>query len=181
MSNTSANQPSTDQLLQALVTSQTNLSNAVTQMVASFNQITASASALTSSDQKLFQKPSVFTGKLDGTNAHQFLAAFSLYAQSKRVALNRGFKLRFKMADEAADAKEQLHVLFQEKQLVAEYAAKFKKIMLRTGYSSADLHDHFYEHLAAHIKDELVYTDHKTDSLNQLINVANNLDVYIYQ
>uniref|UniRef100_A0A0W0FN72 Putative reverse transcriptase-rnase h-integrase n=1 Tax=Moniliophthora roreri TaxID=221103 RepID=A0A0W0FN72_MONRR len=82
MSNTPANQPSTDQLLQALVTSQTNLSNAVTQMVASFNQMSeglnqmlqnisqlvqtsaAAASASTSSDQKPFQKPSAFTGKL---------------------------------------------------------------------------------------------------------------------
>ncbi|KAI3608983.1 hypothetical protein WG66_011077 [Moniliophthora roreri] len=89
----------------------------------------------------------------------------------------KGFKLRFETTDEAADAKEQLHVLFQEKQSVVEYAAKFKEIMSRTSYSSADLCDCFYEHLASRIKDELVHTDCKTDSLNQLINVANDLDV----
>ncbi|KAI3620786.1 gag protein [Moniliophthora roreri] len=73
----------------------------------------------------------------------------------------KGFKLRFETTDEAADAKEQLHVLFQEKQLVAEYAAKFKEIMLRTGYSSADLRDCFYDHM--------------------LINIANDLDICICQ
>ncbi|ESK83987.1 hypothetical protein Moror_7488 [Moniliophthora roreri MCA 2997] len=241
MSNTPANQPSTDQLLQALVMSQTNLSNAVTQMVAGFNQMSqnisqlvqtsaAATSASTSLDQKPFQKPSTFTGKLGGADAHQFLAAFLLYAQSQRAALNRanadgtwaredslwihlaltfmqddaavwatpameevaqgrhpydnswkefvkGFKLRFETTDEAADVKEWLHVLFQEKQSVAEYAAKFKEIMLRTGYFSADLHDYFYEHMASCIKDELVHTDCKTQTLNQLINVANDLDV----
>ncbi|KAI3620746.1 hypothetical protein WG66_002422 [Moniliophthora roreri] len=245
MSNTPANQPSTDQLLQALVMSQTNLSNAVTQMVAGFNQMSqnisqlvqtsaAATSASTSLDQKPFQKPSTFTGKLGGADAHQFLAAFLLYAQSQRAALNRanadgtwaredslwihlaltfmqddaavwatpameevaqgrhpydnswkefvkGFKLRFETTDEAADVKEWLHVLFQEKQSVAEYAAKFKEIMLRTGYFSADLHDYFYEHMASCIKDELVHTDCKTQTLNQLINVANDLDVCICQ
>ncbi|ESK83511.1 hypothetical protein Moror_4874 [Moniliophthora roreri MCA 2997] len=91
------------------------------------------------------------------------------------------FKLRFETTDEAADAKERLHVLFQGKQSVAEYAAKFKEIMLRTSYSSADLHDRFYEHLVSHIKDKLVHMDCKTNSLDQLINVANDLDVHIRQ
>ncbi|KAI3614855.1 hypothetical protein WG66_003355 [Moniliophthora roreri] len=252
MSNPPANQPSTDQLLQALVTSQTNLSNAVTQMVADFNQMSeglnqmsqnisqlvqtsaTATSASTPLDQKPFQKPSAFTGKLGGANACRFIAAFSLYVQSQRAALNRanadrtwarddglwicsaltfmqddaavwatpameevaqgrhlydnsweefvkGFKLRFETTDEAADAKERLHVLFQGKQSVAEYAAKFKEIMSRTGYSSADLHDRFYEHMASCIKDELVHTDCKTETLDQLINVANDLDVWIHQ
>ncbi|ESK81001.1 hypothetical protein Moror_7608 [Moniliophthora roreri MCA 2997] len=194
----------------------------------------AATSASTPSDQKPFQKPSAFTGKLGGANACQFIAAFSLYAQSQRAVLNRanadgtwarddglwirlaltfmqddaavwatlameevaqgrhlydnsweefvkGFKLRFETTDEAADAKEQLHVLFQGKQSVAEYAAKFKEIMLRTSYSSANLYDRFYEHMASHIKDELVHTDRKTETLDQLINVANNLDVRICQ
>ncbi|KAI3614279.1 hypothetical protein WG66_000055 [Moniliophthora roreri] len=229
MSNTPANQLSTDQLLQALVTSQTNLSNAVTQIVAGFNQMSEGLNQMSQNISQLVQ-----TRKLGGANACQFIAAFSLYAQSQRAALNRanadgtwarddglwihsaltfmqddaavwatpaieevaqgrhpydnsweefvkGFKLRFETMDEAADAKERLHVLFQEKQLVAEYAAKFKEIMSRTGYSSADLCDCFYEHMAFRIKNELVHTDHKTETLNQLINVANDLDVHIRQ
>uniref|UniRef100_A0A0W0FNF1 Putative reverse transcriptase-rnase h-integrase n=1 Tax=Moniliophthora roreri TaxID=221103 RepID=A0A0W0FNF1_MONRR len=91
----------------------------------------------------------------------------------------KGFKLRFETMDEAADVKERLCVLFQGKQLVAKYAAKFKEIMSRTGYSSADLRDCFYEHMASCIKNELVHTDHKTETLDQLINIANDLDVHI--
>uniref|UniRef100_A0A0W0F8D9 Putative reverse transcriptase-rnase h-integrase n=1 Tax=Moniliophthora roreri TaxID=221103 RepID=A0A0W0F8D9_MONRR len=218
MSNTPANQPSTDQLLQALVTSQTNLSNAVTQMIAGFNQMSqnisqlvqtsaAAASASTSSDQKPFQKPSAFTGKLVTEGSTQqsqcrwdlgkrgwlddaavwATPAMEEVAQGRHSYDNsweefvKGFKLRFETTDEAADAKERLRVLFQEKQSVAEYAAKFKEIMSRTGYSSADLHDRFYEHMVSRIKDELVHTDRKTETLDQLINVANDLDVHIHQ
>ncbi|ESK81841.1 hypothetical protein Moror_9637, partial [Moniliophthora roreri MCA 2997] len=195
-----------------------------TQMIAGFNQMSqnisqlvqtsaAAASASTSSDQKPFQKPSAFTGKLalnranaDGTWAREdglwirlaltFMqddAAVWATPAMEEVAQGRhsydnsweefvkGFKLRFETTDEAADAKERLRVLFQEKQSVAEYAAKFKEIMSRTGYSSADLHDRFYEHMVSRIKDELVHTDRKTETLDQLINVANDLDVHIHQ
>ncbi|KAI3614275.1 hypothetical protein WG66_000058 [Moniliophthora roreri] len=201
MSNTPANQPSTDQLLQALVTSQTNLSNAVTQMVASFNQMSeglnqmlqnisqlvqtsaAAASASTSSDQKPFQKPSAFTGKLAvwATPAMEEVAQERHPYDNSWEEFVKGFKLRFETMDEAADVKERLCVLFQGKQLVAKYAAKFKEIMSRTGYSSADLRDCFYEHMASCIKNELVHTDHKTETLDQLINIANDLDVHIRQ
>ncbi|EEB98206.1 hypothetical protein MPER_02330, partial [Moniliophthora perniciosa FA553] len=65
----------------------TDMSNSIGQLV---QTSAASASAGSSSDQKPFQKPSAFTGKLGGADARRFLAAFSLYAQSQRATVNVG-------------------------------------------------------------------------------------------
>jgi hypothetical protein len=91
------------------------------------------------------------------------------------------FKSRFETVNEAVDAKEKLRVLEQNESTVPEYAAQFKELMARTGYSSVDLRDRFYEHLAPIIKDELVHTARQVDTLDQLINVATDLDVRIRQ
>ena len=91
------------------------------------------------------------------------------------------FKARFETVDEAVDAKEKLRVLWQGSSSVPEYAALFKELMTRTGYSSADLRDRFYEHLSTRIKDELVNTAHPITSLNELITVASDIDVRVRQ
>ena len=57
------------------------------------------------------------------------------------------FRARFETVDEAVDAKEKLRVLYQNNLMVPEYAALFKELMIRTGYSVLDLCDQFYEHL----------------------------------
>ena len=91
------------------------------------------------------------------------------------------FKARFETVDEAVDAKEKLRVLWQGSSSVPEYAALFKELMTRTGYSSADLRDRFYEHLSTRIKDELVHTARPIASLNELITVASDIDVRVRQ
>jgi hypothetical protein len=91
------------------------------------------------------------------------------------------FKACFEAADEAVDAKEKLRVLFQDSSTVPEYAAQFKQLMSCTGYSSADLRDRFYEHLAPRIKDELVHTARPIGTLDQLISVASDIDVRVCQ
>ncbi|KAK7019688.1 hypothetical protein VNI00_018011, partial [Paramarasmius palmivorus] len=48
------------------------------------------------------------------------------------------FKLRFESVDEKEDAKHRLKALHQDKMTVAEYTAKFKELMGRTGYSTED-------------------------------------------
>jgi hypothetical protein len=53
--------------------------------------------------------------------------------------------------------------------------------MTHTRYSSVDLQDCFYEHLATHIKDELVHTARPTGTLNELITVVSNIDVRVRQ
>jgi len=91
------------------------------------------------------------------------------------------FKARFKTVDEAVDAKEKLRVLWQDSSTVPEYAALFKEAMARTGYSSADLRDHFYEHFSTRIKDELVHTAHPISTLDELVMVASDLDIRLRQ
>lgn len=91
------------------------------------------------------------------------------------------FRSRFETSDEAVDAKDALRLLHQENKTVPEYAAKFKELMSRTGYSEADLRDRFYEHLASRIKDELVHTARPIGTLDELIAVATDLDVRIRQ
>jgi hypothetical protein len=91
------------------------------------------------------------------------------------------FKARFETVNEAVDAKENLRVLWQNKLTVAQYAAKFKEIMARTGYSPVDLRDRFYDHLAPNIKDELVRSARAIDTLDQLASVATDLDVRLRQ
>jgi hypothetical protein len=91
------------------------------------------------------------------------------------------FKARFETVDEAVDAKERLRVLWQDNSTVPEYAALFKELMARTGYSSADLRDRFYEHLSPRIKDELVHTARPIDSLEQLITAASSIDIRVRQ
>lgn len=86
------------------------------------------------------------------------------------------FKLRFESVDESVDAKETLWALWQGKQTVAEYAAKFKEVMGRTGYSEADLHDRFYKHLSTEVKDALVHTEKPIATLAQLEAVAVQVD-----
>jgi Retrotransposon gag protein len=91
------------------------------------------------------------------------------------------FKARFETVNETVDAKEKLRVLEQNESTVPEYAAQFKELMSRTGYSSTDLRDRFYEHLAPIIKDELVHTARPVDTLDRLISVTTDLDVRIRQ
>ena len=86
------------------------------------------------------------------------------------------FKLRFESVDESVDAKEAIRALWQGKQTVAEYAARFKEAMGRTGYSEADLHDRFYEHLSTEVKDALVHTERPIGTLAQLEAVAVQVD-----
>jgi hypothetical protein len=91
------------------------------------------------------------------------------------------FKARFETVDEAVDAKEKLWVLWQDSSTVPEYAALFKEVMARTGYSSADLRDCFYEHLSTRIKDELVHTARPIGTLDELVMVASDLDICLRQ
>ena len=91
------------------------------------------------------------------------------------------FKARFKTVDEVVDAKEKLCVLWQGTSTVSEYAALFKELMARTGYSQSDLQDRFYEHLSSWIKDELVHTAHPTGTLDELITAASHIDVRVCQ
>ena len=49
------------------------------------------------------------------------------------------FHAHFETSDEAGDAKETLHFLFQNNPAVPKYAAQFRQVMGRTGYSAADL------------------------------------------
>ena len=86
------------------------------------------------------------------------------------------FKARFETTDEAADAKDSLRRLYQGRGTVAEYLAKFKELKDRTGYSTTDLRDRFYEHLASEIKDELVHTARAIGTLDELSMVAIDLD-----
>lgn len=79
------------------------------------------------------------------------------------------------------DAKEKLCVLWQDTSTVSEYAALFKELMARTGYSQSDLQDRFYEHLSSWIKDELVHTAHPTGTLDELITAASHIDVRVCQ
>jgi hypothetical protein len=91
------------------------------------------------------------------------------------------FKARFETVDEAVDAKEKLRVLWQDSSTVPEYAALFKELMARTGYSSTDLRDRFYEHLSTRIKDELVHTARPIRTLDELITVGSDIDVRVRQ
>ena len=91
------------------------------------------------------------------------------------------FKARFETVDEAVDAKERLRVLWQDSSTVPEYAALFKELMARTGYSSADLRDRFYEHLHTRIKDELVHTARPIGTLEELVTVASDIDIRVRQ
>jgi hypothetical protein len=50
-----------------------------------------------------------------------------------------------------------------------QYAALFKELMACTGYSSIDLWDCFYKHLAVSIKDELVHTARPISTLEELM------------
>ena len=87
------------------------------------------------------------------------------------------FKARFETVDEAVDAKEKLRVLWQHDSTVPEYAALFKELMSRTGYSPADLRDRFYDHLHPRIKNELVHTARPIDTLSGLITVTSDIDI----
>ena len=91
------------------------------------------------------------------------------------------FKARFETVDEVVDAKEKLRVLWQDSSTVPEYAALFKELMARTGYSTADLRDRFYEHLSPQIKDELVHTARPIETLDNLITVASGIDIRVRQ
>jgi Retrotransposon gag protein len=91
------------------------------------------------------------------------------------------FRARFETANEMVDAKDKLRLLWQGQTTVPEYAAQFKQVMGRTGYSVADLQDRFYEHLAPRIKDELVHTARPIGTLDELINVASDIDARVRQ
>jgi hypothetical protein len=91
------------------------------------------------------------------------------------------FKARFETVDEAVDAKEKLRVLWQDNSSVPEYATLFKELMARTGYSSADLRDRFYEHLSTRIKDKLVHTARPIGTLDELVTIASGINVRVCQ
>jgi Retrotransposon gag protein len=91
------------------------------------------------------------------------------------------FRAHFKTSDEAGDAKETLHFLFQNDSTVPEYAAQFRQVMGRTGYSAADLRDRFYDHLSPHVKDVLVIVDRLTRTLDELVATASDLNLRIRQ
>jgi hypothetical protein len=93
----------------------------------------------------------------------------------------RDFKARFETVDKVVDAKEKLQVLWQDSSTVHEYAALFKELMTRTGYSSVDLRDCFYEHPTTRIKDKLVHTARPIGTLDELITVASDIDVRVRQ
>jgi hypothetical protein len=82
---------------------------------------------------------------------------------------------------EVVDAKERLRVLWQDSSTVPECTALFKELMTRTGYSSVDLRDRFYEHLGTRIKDELVHTAHPISTLDELITVTSDIDIRVRQ
>jgi hypothetical protein len=71
--------------------------------------------------------------------------------------------------------------LWQDTSSVPEYTAPFKQLMARTGYSSGDLRDRFYEHLTTRIKDELVHTARPISTLDDLITVASDINVRVRQ
>jgi len=91
------------------------------------------------------------------------------------------FKARFETVDEAVDAKEKLRTLWQNESSVPEYAARFKQLMARTGYSPADLRDRYYEHLTSRVKDELVHTARPIITLDELITVTSDIDTRLRQ
>jgi Retrotransposon gag protein len=91
------------------------------------------------------------------------------------------FKARFKTVDKAVDAKEKLRILRQDSSMVPEYTALFKELMARTGYSSLDLCDRFYEHLTVSIKDKLVHTACPIGTLEELITIASDIDIQVRQ
>lgn len=91
------------------------------------------------------------------------------------------FKSRFETTDETADAKEALRKLEQGRSTVAEYLAKFKELMGRTGYGAVDLRDWFYDNLASYVKDELVHTARPIGLLDELSAVAIDIDNRIRQ
>ena len=91
------------------------------------------------------------------------------------------FKACFEMADEAVDAKEKLRLLFQETSSIPEYTAWFKQVMVRTGYSAADLRDRFYDHLHPKVKDELVHSNRPVVTLDDLIAATMEIDVRVRQ
>jgi hypothetical protein len=93
----------------------------------------------------------------------------------------RDFKARFETIDKVVDAKERLCVLWQDSSTVPEYAALFKELMTCTGYSSVDLRDRFYEHLATRIKDELIHMARPIDILDELITVMSDIDIRVRQ
>ena len=53
--------------------------------------------------------------------------------------------------------------------------------MAHTGYSNGDLHDRFYEHLSAEIKDLLPTTERTTKTLDELIMVTTDFDTRLRQ
>lgn len=91
------------------------------------------------------------------------------------------FKARFETQDEATDAKQALRQLWQGKMSVPEYTAWFREAMSRTGYSTSDLRDRYYEHLSIEIKDALPMTERSTKTLDKLITVVTDLDTRLRQ
>ena len=62
-----------------------------------------------------------------------------------------------------------------------KYTDLFKELMACTGYLSANLRDHFYEHLSGHIEDKLIYTMRLIITLNQLVIIATDIDICVRQ
>jgi hypothetical protein len=96
------------------------------------------------------------------------------------ATFRKEFKAHFEMVDEVIDMKEKLQVLWQDLSMVPKYATQFKELMGHTKYSSADLYDQFYEHLSPYIKDKLVHSTCSTNSLNDLITIASNINIRLH-
>ncbi|KAK7016752.1 hypothetical protein VNI00_018829 [Paramarasmius palmivorus] len=92
------------------------------------------------------------------------------------------FKLRFESVDEKEDAKHRLKALHQDKMTVAEYTAKFKELMGRTGYSTEDLRDRFYDNLSRAFRDRLVLAiGRSTKTFDELVQTSIEVDNHFRQ
>ncbi|KAK7028883.1 hypothetical protein VNI00_014807 [Paramarasmius palmivorus] len=92
------------------------------------------------------------------------------------------FKLRFESIDEKEDAKHRLKALHQDKMTVAEYTAKFKELMGRTGYSTEDLRDRFYDNLSRAFRDKLVLAiGRSTKTFDKLVQTSIEVDNHFRQ
>lgn len=100
---------------------------------------------------------------------------------SQWAVFQEQFKAQFETVDKMVNAKEKLLVLWQDMSTVLEFTAIFKQLIGDTSYFSEDLQDCYYKCLSPRIKDELVHTAHPISTLDDLIEVATDIDVQIRQ
>ena len=91
------------------------------------------------------------------------------------------FTCRFIPLNPAQAVREALKKLKQGKMSVAEYKAKFDEQSLLTKWSQVDLRTHFYNGLSNSIKDTLAITDHPIETLSELFESAQIVDMRMRQ